>query len=80
MVADKRNLTIRLDVGLIRKAQVLAVERSLSLSGLVAEELGRLVDDEERYRSARRQALADLETGFHLGGGALPPRGELHEF
>lgn len=78
-MADKRNLTIRLDADHIRKARVLAVARSLSLSGLVAEELGRLVRDEERYRSACCQALADLETGFHLGGGVLPARDEFHE-
>ncbi|MDQ2745202.1 MAG: hypothetical protein M3Z66_23300 [Chloroflexota bacterium] len=76
---EKRNLTIQLDAEIIRKARVLAVDRLMSLSGLVARELERLVSDEDRYRSACRQGLAELETGFHLGGGVLPSRDELHE-
>lgn len=78
-MANKRKLTIQLDAEIIRKARVLAVERSLSLSGLVAQELERLVGVEERYQVARRQAVADLERGFQLGNGVLPSRDELHQ-
>ncbi|HZU11942.1 MAG TPA: hypothetical protein VFB58_03810 [Chloroflexota bacterium] len=78
-MAGKRNLTIQLDAEIIRKARILAVEQDLSISGLVARELERLVGDQERYQAARRRALVDLETGFHLGGGVLPRRDELHE-
>lgn len=78
-MAEKRNLTIQLDAEIIRKARVLAVERSVSLSRLVAEQLERLVGDEERYQTACRQALADLRSGYHLGGGTVPTREELHE-
>lgn len=78
-MADKRNLTIQLDADILRRARILAVERSVSISRLVAEELERLVDDEERYRAARRAALDDLARGFRLGGTAPPPREELHE-
>ncbi len=78
-MTEKRNLTIQLDAEIIRRARVLAVERSMSLSGLVAQELERLVSDEDRYQSACRQGLADLKTGFHLGGDSLPSRDELHE-
>lgn len=77
-MAAKRILTIQLDAEILRKARVLAVNRSVSLSRLVAQELERLVGDEEQYQTACRQALADLETGFHLGGGQLPSREELH--
>lgn len=75
----KRNLTIQLDAEVIRKARLLAVQRSTSVSRLVAEELERLVGEEERYRLACRRALADLDRGFRLGGGQLPSRDELHE-
>ncbi|MBV9278848.1 MAG: hypothetical protein JOZ41_02090 [Chloroflexi bacterium] len=78
-MAQKRNLTIQLDAEIIRKARLLAVERSVSVSRLVAEQLERLVEDEARYRGARREALADLNSGFHMGGGPLPSREELHE-
>ncbi|HLJ68558.1 MAG TPA: DUF6364 family protein [Chloroflexota bacterium] len=75
----KQNLTIQLDKEIIRKARLLAVERSTSISRLVADQIERLVDGEERYQSARAAALEELHTGFHLGGGVLPERAELHE-
>jgi predicted transcriptional regulator len=78
-MGTKRNLTVQLDAEIIRKARVLAVQRSTSVSRLVAEQLEHLVNDEDRYRKAEQVALADLDTGFHLGGGELPPRAELHE-
>lgn len=77
-MAEKRNLTIQLDAEILRKARVLAAQRSVSLSRLVAQELERLVVDEDQYQAACRQALVDLNAGFHLGGGPLPLREELH--
>jgi hypothetical protein len=78
-VAAKRNLTVQLDEETIRKARVLAAQRSTSASRLVAAEIERLVGDADRYEEARRQALARLETGFNLGGGPPPPRDELYD-
>ena len=77
-MAEKRNLTIRLDADIVRKARALAAERSVSVSRLVAEELERLVGEDEQYRAACRQALDDLSTCFHLGG-AIPSREQMHE-
>lgn len=75
----KQNLTVQLETDTIRKAKVLAARRSTSVSRLVADELERLVGEDERYLAAEREALAHLETGFHMGGGKLPSREELHE-
>lgn len=75
----KQNLTVQLEADTVRKAKVLAARRSTSISRLVADELERLVGEDERYQAAEREALAHLETGFHLGGGRLPSREELHE-
>jgi hypothetical protein len=73
----KRMLTIRLDEVTIRKAKVLAARRSISLSRFVAQELTRLVQEDDAYEQARVEAPADLESGFDLGShGQLPdPRG-----
>jgi len=76
----KRNLTVQLDEEIIRKARVLAAERSTSISGLVAEQIQHLVGDEERYREAQRHALEEMNTGFHLGGGPYPKRDELYDW
>ena len=71
----QRNLTIKLDEATIRKAKVVAAKRDTSVSRLVADEIDRLVRDDDAYEQARVEALADLESGFDLGSeGRLPPR------
>ncbi len=75
-----RNLTVRLEGGTIRKAKILAAKRATSVSRLVAEEIDRLVCEDEAYEQARVEALADLESGFDLGSdGSLPPRESIHD-
>jgi hypothetical protein len=74
-----RNLTLHLDDVTIHKAKILAARRSTSLSRLVAGEIERLVDEDERYERARRMALVQLERGVHLGGGPLPDRASRHD-
>ncbi len=76
----QRNLTIRLDEATIRKAKVVAAKRGASVSRLVADEIDRLVREDEAYEQARIEALADLGSGFDLGsGGRLPPRGTTYD-
>ena len=75
----KRNLTVQLDEETVAKAKVLAARRSTSVSKLVAHEIQRLVGEDDAYRRARTAALAHLEKGFPLGGGALPDRDSLHD-
>ena len=75
----KQNVTISLDRRTIRKAKILAARRETSISGLLARQIEILVGDEEAYERAERQALALLDQGFHLGGGARVSRDELHE-
>lgn len=70
-----RNLTVRLEEGTIRKAKIVAAKHSTSVSRLVADEIDRLVREDEAYEQARIEALADLESGYDLGsGGNLPER------
>ena len=78
-MARKKNLTIQLEGETIRKVRMLARERCVSVSRLVAEEIERMVNDEERYSRAHREALDLMTYGFHLGGEALPPREELYD-
>lgn len=75
-----RSLTVRLDASTIRTAKVVAAERSTSVSRLVAEEIDRLVREDDADEQARIEALADLESGFELGtGDALPPREDVYD-
>ena len=76
----KQNITLAIDRETIRKARVLAAERSTSVSGLLAGELERLVADHDRYERAKREALAELDRGYDLGSnGRLPKREELYD-
>lgn len=76
----QQNLTVRLDDGTIRKAKVLAAKRATSISRLVAEEIDRLVREDEAYEQARVEALADLESPMNLGSeGRLPPRVDAYD-
>jgi Family of unknown function (DUF6364) len=73
----RQKITLALEQDLLRKARVLAAGRGTSVSKMLADELERLVKDEERYKQSMREALADLERGFRLGN--RHPRDALHE-
>jgi hypothetical protein len=49
-----RRLTLWIEDEIVQRARVLAAKRGLSLSGLVAEQIERLMNQE--YEAARRQA------------------------
>jgi predicted transcriptional regulator len=76
---EKQNVTISLNRQVLRKAKILAARRDTSISALLAHEIELLVDQEEAYERAKRQALALLDKGFHLGGVIRASRDELHE-
>lgn len=71
-------MTVSLTRQVLRKAKILAARRETSISGLLAQEIERLVAKEDAYNHAERQAVALLEQGFHLGG-TIASRDELHE-
>lgn len=75
----KQNITVALDKETIRKAKVVAAERSTSVSRLLADEIERLVAEHDRYNEAKRSAIAELRRGYRLGGGRLPGRDEIYE-
>jgi hypothetical protein len=74
-----QNITVRLSRRILRKAKVLAARRNTSISGLLAEQIERLVGEDETYEQAQRRALALLEEGFPLGGPIESTRDEWHE-
>jgi hypothetical protein len=76
-----QNVTLSLPKDLLKEARLLAVERGTSLSGLLAEYLGRAVREDTRYEEAQKRIRQRLRRGFNLGtGGAkLPARANLHE-
>ena len=75
----KQNITLAIDKPLLKRARAIAAQRGTSVSGLLAQELGRLVDREAAYVQARTKALAYLENPFHLDGTGIPSREVLHD-
>jgi hypothetical protein len=77
--AGRQNVTISISLETVRKARILAARRSTSISGLLAEEIEKLVGAEEAWERSERSALELLEQGFHLGGLLSANRDDLHE-
>jgi hypothetical protein len=78
-MAAKRNITVAIELALLKRARAIAAQRGLSVSALLAGELRALVEDEASYESARRRATALLDEGFALGGARITDRASLHE-
>ena len=75
----KQNITLSLDRDVLKKVKVLAAKKDVSVTRLLAEELTKIVHEDDQYESSKRRALARLEKGFHLGGLTFTTRDELHE-
>jgi hypothetical protein len=73
-----RNITLRLDEAVLRKARHAAVEKDQSLSAWVAELVARATAEQDRKKDARANALHRLQKGFHLGGTPFS-REDTHE-
>jgi hypothetical protein len=79
----KQNLTVRLEIETIRKAEILAARRRTSMGelliALIEESVAEKPVADEAYQEAKRQAFDLLERGFHLGGVHDSKRSEPHE-
>ena len=72
-----RNVTLRMDEGLLRKLQHKAVDERMSLSAWITKTLEGLVPKDKELEDARIRSLSRMERGFHLGGRRMA-RNELH--
>jgi hypothetical protein len=75
----KQNITLSIDARLLKRARVIAAERGVSVSALLAEELRDLVEQEAAYEQAKSKALALLAQPFRLGGKGIKDRAALHD-
>jgi len=73
------NITIKVEAGLAHEAKVFAARQGVSLSRLVADQLERLVREEQAFAAARQRALRQLKKGFDLGWEKPGNRDELHD-
>ena len=75
----KQNITLSLDKDLIRKAKIISAKRHSSVSNMLSQELKKIVESLEEYEIAKKKAISDLKTGYHLGGTITVSREDLHE-
>ena len=76
---QKQNVTVSLNVEVVRKAKILAAKRGTSISAMLAEQVESLVKRDDTQERAIQSAIARMQRGFRLGGGKLVSRDELHE-
>lgn len=62
----RTNITIRIDAELAKEARILAARRGLSLSRMVADELGNLVAKDTSYENASTKAQKDIREAPEL--------------
>ena len=75
----KQNITLSVDKDIIKKGKVIAAEKDTSISKMLSEQLRQLVEDKEKYETAKRSALQTLKKGFHLGGEITWKREDLYD-
>jgi post-segregation antitoxin (ccd killing protein) len=75
----KQNITLSLDKDLIQKAKIISAKRRTSISTMLSQELRKIVESAEKYEISKKKAIADLRSGYHLGGEITASREELHE-
>jgi hypothetical protein len=75
----KTNVTLKIDVDLLREVRVLAALEGSSISALLSERLEQVVRGRKGYDQARRRALARLKKGSNLNWTPPRLRDELHE-
>lgn len=74
----KQNITLSVDVELLREAKLLAAQRNTSVSRLLADELEAKLRKTHEYGQAKLKALALMSDKMDLGGLPLS-REQLHE-
>ena len=72
-----KNVTLKLDDAILRKARHLAVEQNTSLSQLLTDLIVERVSGSPGFAAARRRAVRQLDAGLPLGGKPLT-RDEAH--
>jgi hypothetical protein len=75
----KQNIPPSIEKELLKKAKLMAAKKETSLTKLLIEQLAKIVSEDDQYDLGKKRALAILRKGFHLGGGIIAKREELHE-
>lgn len=75
----KQNITLSIEKELIKKGKIIAARKEISVSKMMGNLLRDIVDQHDRYEAAKRNALAMMKKGLHLGGRINCKREDLYE-
>jgi hypothetical protein len=75
----KQNITLSLEKELIKKGKIVAAKKETSISKMLGELLKEIVDKEDHYEAAKRNALQILRRGYNLGGSITWKREDLYD-
>ena len=75
----KQNITLSIEKDILKKGKLLAAQRETSISKLLSDMLKEIVNQEDQYEAAKRNALHTLNQGFHLGGEISWTREDLYD-
>ena len=75
----KTNVTLKMDVELLREARILAAKQGTSISRMLSETLEEMVRRELAYEKSKERALRRLRRGYDLDWRPAESRDHLHE-
>jgi hypothetical protein len=75
----KANITLKLDVDLLRSVKTAAAKRGTSINAFAAETLAAAVNHVESYEESMKRALALMKENSAFGWRKPKSRDELHE-
>ncbi len=75
----KTNVTLKIDIELLREAKVLAARQGTSLSRMLSETLEEIVRRELAYERSKERALRRLRRGVELQWRPVGSRDELYD-
>jgi hypothetical protein len=75
----KQNITLSIEKELIKKGKIVAARKDISVSKMIGNLLRDIVDQHDRYEASKRNAIAIMKRGLHLGGRINWKREDLYE-
>jgi hypothetical protein len=75
----KQNVTLSIEKDILKKGRVIAARRETSISRMISGVLKDIVENDDRYEAAKRNALQLLKRGIRLGGKITWKREELYD-
>jgi len=75
----KQNITLSIEKELLKKGRIFAAQKETSVSKMLGDVLEEMINHEDQYDAAKRNALQILKKGFHLGGNIHWSREDLYD-